>query len=69
MVFEPSRKVLILRKYFACSLERNGWHCNCTRVVLKCLQQSYRETLSALAKEEEQHIQVVERILSILDSR
>jgi hypothetical protein len=30
---------------------------------------SYREALSALAKEEEQHIQVVERILSILDSR
>jgi len=29
---------------------------------------SYREALSALAKEEKQHIQIVERILSILDS-
>ena len=29
---------------------------------------SYRKALSALAKEETQHIQIVERILSILDS-
>lgn len=30
---------------------------------------SYRKVLSALAEEEEQHIQVVERILSILNSQ